>query len=224
MAGRYYAIIVAGGAGTRFGGETPKQFCLIDDKPVLWYAAKPFLELSFPVEIIIVLPAKYTEYWQELCLSKNIVFTHKIVAGGITRFHSVKNALKHVKEDGIVAVHDGVRPLISKDFIEYLFRLAEESGAVVPVVKPADSLRKADGSGSHPVDRGDYMLVQTPQVFSSRLLLRAYEQPYMTGFTDDATVAEYAGNKIFLAEGLTRNIKITRQDDLEVAKRLIDAF
>ncbi|MCK9303816.1 MAG: 2-C-methyl-D-erythritol 4-phosphate cytidylyltransferase [Bacteroidales bacterium] len=223
MAEKCYAIIVAGGTGSRFGGEIPKQFCLINDKPVLWYSVKPFLALTFPVEIIIVLPAQYTEYWQEQCLTKGINFSHKVVAGGITRFHSVKNALRYVEEDGVVAVHDGVRPLITVPFLEYLYGMAEEKGAVIPVVLPSDSLRRVENSSSRRVDRSNYRMVQTPQLFSSRILLDAYEQAYLTDFTDDATVVQYAGNEIFLAEGLTRNIKITCKEDLEIAERVISA-
>ncbi len=219
-----YAIIVAGGSGERFGGDTPKQFCDINGKPVLWYAAEPFLKLSFEVEIIIVLPAKYIEYWKELCLSENIDFKHKVVQGGITRFHSVKNALKCVDDqNSVVAVHDGVRPLITNEFVESLFVIAQEKGSVVPVIKPTDSMRSIDGSESRNVDRSKFVFVQTPQVFLTDILLDAYRQAYLPEFTDDATVVQSAGNEIFLAEGLARNIKITRQEDLEIAKILISA-
>jgi len=217
-----YAIIVAGGSGERFGGDTPKQFCDINGKPVLWYAAEPFLRLSFDVEIIIVLPAKYIEYWKELCHSENIDFRHRVVQGGITRFHSVKNALKFIDDqNSIVAVHDGVRPLITVEFLESLFINAEEKGAVIPVIKPADSMRSVEGSLSCNVDRSKFVFVQTPQIFLAEVLINAYRQAYLPEFTDDATVVQRAGNEIFLAEGLARNIKITKHEDIEIAKSLI---
>jgi 2-C-methyl-D-erythritol 4-phosphate cytidylyltransferase len=217
-----YAIIVAGGTGSRFGGEKPKQFLPLDEKPVLWHAAEPFTRLSFPVEILIVIPASYVDYWKEICEKEG--FEHKIVAGGITRFHSVKNALKFVGKEGIVAVHDGVRPVVTCEFLEYLFNTALEKGAVIPVIRPVDSLRIVEDDGSTPADRNGFVLVQTPQVFQSEILQEAYMQAYSPEFTDDASVVQRSGKEIFLAEGLRKNIKITKQEDLDIARALINAF
>jgi len=153
-----------------------------------------------------------------------LIFSHRVVQGGITRFHSVKNALKYIDDqNSIVAVHDGVRPLITNNFVESLFKIAEEKGAVVPVIKPTDSMRRIESSESLNVDRSRFVFVQTPQIFWADILLKSYRQAYLPEFTDDATVVQSGGNEIFLAEGLARNIKITRQEDLEIAKSLISA-
>lgn len=218
---KHFAVIVAGGSGSRMGGDIAKQFLNLGDKPVLVHTIEKFLSLSFPVEIILVLPAAYKEYWKEYCFKNRLTFRHTLVSGGITRFHSVKNALKHVPEGALVAIHDGVRPFVTREFIEQLYELASESGAVIPVLEPTDSMRIMKEDSSVIVKREEYRMVQTPQVFQSDLLLRAYEQAYSPVFTDDASVVEGMGVKIHLTQGKVLNIKITKPEDLLLAGAIL---
>jgi len=221
----YYAVIVAGGMGTRMGSDVAKQFLTLGDKPVILHSVEAFLGLSYPVEIILVVPADYRQYWKDYCLENRITFSHILVSGGITRFHSVKNALKYVPKGALVAVHDGVRPFVSKDFLESLYGIAEEKGAVVPVVKVIDSMRKRVAEGrSVYVNREEFVMVQTPQVFYSDIILDAYNQAYSPDFTDDASVVESTGKEVFLTEGNSYNIKITRPEDLVLARAILNVF
>ncbi|HBZ35579.1 MAG TPA: 2-C-methyl-D-erythritol 4-phosphate cytidylyltransferase [Rikenellaceae bacterium] len=222
---RHFAIIVAGGVGTRMGTDIPKQFINLGGKPLLLRTLEVFLNLAFPVEIIIALPVAYMDRWKETCAAAGLDGTHKIVAGGITRFHSVKNALSIIPKGVLVAVHDGVRPFVHSEFIESLYAKASECGSAIPVVKPADSMRVLMSDGkSKPVNREEFVFVQTPQVFDSEILLNAYEQPYSQSFTDDASVVESAGCQISLVEGDPINIKITQQEDLLIAKAILSVF
>ena len=148
MQRKCYAVIVAGGSGSRMGGEIAKQFLMLGDKPILLHTIEAFLSLSFPVEIILVVPASLRDYWKNFYKEQRLSFKHTLVNGGITRFHSVKNAMKYVPEGALVAVHDGVRPFVSKDFLESLFAEADEKRAVIPAVKVVDSLRYTDEDGS----------------------------------------------------------------------------
>jgi len=217
-----YAVIVAGGTGSRMGGSIAKQFLDLGGKPVILHAVEAFLSLSFPVEIILVLPSSYREYWKDMCAERNLTFSHILVSGGITRFHSVKNALKYVSKDAVVAIHDGVRPFVSKDFLESLYELAEEKEAVVPVIKGVDSMRMLTGDGKSVfVNRDKYVTVQTPQVFKSDIILDAYKQAYSPLFTDDASVVESTGRGVFLTEGNAYNIKITKPEDLVLAQAIL---
>ncbi len=218
---KHFAVIVAGGSGSRMGGDIAKQFLNLGDKPVLVHTIEKFLSLSFPVEIILVLPAAYKEYWKEYCFKNRLTFRHTLVSGGITRFHSVKNALKHVPEGALVAIHDGVRPFVTREFIEQLYEAASENGAVIPVLEPTDSMRIMKEDSSVIVKREEYRMVQTPQVFQSDLLLRAYEQAYSPVFTDDASVVEGMGVKIHLTQGKVLNIKITKPEDLLLAGAIL---
>ncbi len=218
---KHFAVIVAGGSGSRMGGDIAKQFLNLGDKPVLVHTIEKFLSLSYPVEIIIVLPSDYKEYWKSYCFENRLTFRHTLVSGGITRFHSVKNALKYVESGALVAVHDGVRPFITKDFIENLYNLAEEKGAVIPVLEPADSMRIVAGEASSVVKREEYRFVQTPQVFHSDILLKAYDRAYNPVFTDDASVVESMGTKIHLTNGKVVNIKITKPEDLVLAEAIL---
>ena len=224
MQRKCYAIIVAGGSGSRMGGEIAKQFLMLGDKPILLHTIEAFLALSFPVEIVLVVPASLREYWKEFYKEQKLSFRHTLVSGGITRFHSVKNALKYIPEGALVAVHDGVRPFVRPDFLEYMYNEGEEKMAVIPVVKVVDSLRFADETGSRPVDRENLVGIQTPQVFHSELLLDAYNQAYCPKFKDDASVVESRGIKIWLAEGRMVNIKITRPEDLALARAILISF
>lgn len=224
MQRKCYAVIVAGGSGSRMGGEIAKQFLMLGDKPILLHTIEAFLSLSFPVEIILVVPASLRDYWKNFYKEQRLSFRHTLVSGGITRFHSVKNAMKYVPEGALVAVHDGVRPFVSKDFLESLFAEAEEKRAVIPAVKVVDSLRYSDENGSRPVERDKYVSIQTPQIFHSELLLDAYNQAYNPAFTDDASVVESRGTKIYLTEGRMLNIKITRPEDLTLAQAILISF
>ncbi|NTU94955.1 MAG: 2-C-methyl-D-erythritol 4-phosphate cytidylyltransferase [Bacteroidales bacterium] len=224
MQRKCYAVIVAGGSGSRMGGEIAKQFLMLGDKPILLHTIEAFLSLSFPVEIILVVPASLRDYWKNFYKEQRLSFKHTLVSGGITRFHSVKNAMKYVPEGALVAVHDGVRPFVSKDFLESLFAEAEEKRAVIPAVKVVDSLRYTDEEGSRPVERDKYVSIQTPQIFHSELLLDAYSQAYNPAFTDDASVVESRGTKIYLTEGRMVNIKITRPEDLTLAQAILISF
>lgn len=207
------------------GGGIAKQFLELDDKPVLLHTVEAFMKLSFPVDIILVVPSAYRQHWKDYCMEHRLTFSHILVSGGITRFHSVKNALKYVAKDAIVAVHDGVRPFVSKDFLESLFALAQEREAVIPVIKAVDSIRKLTGEGSSkPVNRKEFVMVQTPQIFHSDIILKAYEQAYSPLFNDDASVVESIGQEIFLAEGSRYNIKITQPEDLILARAIINVF
>lgn len=215
------AIIVAGGKGERMKTEVPKQFIEILGKPILMHTIEAFLKFDNTIQIILVLPQVQLDYWQELCKKHSFYTTHKIVVGGETRFQSVKNGLEAIKSTGLVAVHDGVRPLVSEDTIARCYSAAENKGNAIPVVDCVDSIRQITPNGNESVDRTAYKLVQTPQVFEVELLKSAYEQPYSSLFTDDASVAENLGLKINLVDGNRENIKITTAFDLRLAEILL---
>lgn len=221
MTRKRYAIIVAGGSGARMGGGVAKQFMILEKTPILLHTVDKFLKLKNRPELIIVLPSNLREEWKRICKEYNFAESYKLVNGGITRFHSVKNALKYVESGALVAIHDGVRPFASTEFIEELYTCAEEYGAVIPVVKVIDSLRIVDEDSSRPVDREKYVAVQTPQVFWSEYLLDSYEKAYSPEFTDDASVVESSGIKIKFAAGLAANIKITKPEDMILASAII---
>ena len=222
MTRKKYAVIVAGGSGTRMGSVIPKQFSEVDGKPILRHTIEHFQSLSFKVEIVVGLPDEHKEYWKNYCRESGFLSRYSIPSGGITRFHSVKNALQHVPDGAVVAVHDGVRPCVTTDFLEKMFLAGEKYPAVIPVVKPVESVREILPScaGLHTcsVDRDKFFLVQTPQVFHSEVLKRAYDQPFNSRFTDDASVVESIGIEIYTEEGIRRNIKVTTPDDILLMK------
>ncbi len=225
MEKKLYAIIVAGGQGSRMGGNVAKQFLEIGGKPIIVHTIEKFLKLNTPPQIVLVLPEKSKQEWKDYCFEKRFTFPHTLVSGGITRFHSVKNALKHIKKGGLVAIHDGVRPFIDVSFLEELYSIANKEGAVIPVIAPTDSMRIIESNGgSHITNRDNYVMVQTPQVFHTDILLKAYEQAYSPSFTDDASVVENMGMKIHLAQGKATNIKLTNPDDLLLANALLSVF
>ncbi len=217
-----YAIIVAGGAGVRMGGNTPKQFMLLKDKPVLYYTLKVFLEAYTDLQIILVLPVDYTDMGQEIIDAYFDKDRIKITAGGDTRFQSVKNGLGLVEGESIVFVHDGVRCLLTKDLIYRCYQLAVETGTAIPAVVSKDSIRLITEEGNTAFDRNKVMLIQTPQTFHSKIIVPAFQIDYKDKFTDEATVAESYGMKVSLIEGEENNIKITRPVDLLIAERIID--
>lgn len=215
-----YVIIVAGGQGLRMGGDIPKQFLPIGGRPVLMRTIERFAEYSEDLQIILVLPREQQEYWFELCEKYLFGVEHWIVAGGSTRFHSVQNGLAQIPDDaeGVVGVHDGVRPFASVEVIARCYDEARRSKAVVPVVPVVESLRHVSEGAK---TRAEYRLVQTPQVFDIQLLKRAYHQPFNESFTDDASVVESLGHSITMVEGNRENIKITTPFDLRIAETLV---
>lgn len=211
------ALIVAGGKGIRMGSDIPKQFIEIAGKPILMHTLEAFYSYNPNIEIILVLPASQQKYWNDLCKKYQFSIIHKIASGGDTRFHSVKNGLKLIHSPALIAIHDGVRPLVSHDTLERCFSGASTHSTAVPVIDAVDSLRQVSGNSSLAVDRNAFKLVQTPQVFESDLLLKAYKQDYSLAFTDDASVVEQLGININLVEGNRENFKITTSYDLELA-------
>jgi 2-C-methyl-D-erythritol 4-phosphate cytidylyltransferase len=217
-----YAIIVAGGAGVRMGGNLPKQFILLKDKPVLYHTLKAFLDAYNDLQVILVLPIDYTDMGQEIIdafFDKNRI---RITAGGDTRFQSVKNGLALVEEESIIFVHDGVRCLVSKDLIHRCYAQAVETGTAIPAIASKDSIRLLREEGNETFDRNKVMLIQTPQTFHSKILLPAFQIDYKDKFTDEATVAEAYGMKVSLVEGEENNIKITRPLDLLIAEKVME--
>ena len=226
-----YIIIVAGGKGLRMGSDIPKQFLPIGGKPVLMRTLERFREYSAELQIILVLPEAQQAYWRELCKQYNFPLPlegaepgfYQLANGGQTRFHSVQNGLAKVPDDaqGVVGVHDGVRPFPSIEVIKNCYETARTKKAVIPVIPVVETVRHLEGEKSVTVPRGDYRLVQTPQTFDIQLLKAANRQPYNDGFTDDASVVESYGYEITLVEGNRENIKITTPYDLKIAEVLI---
>jgi 2-C-methyl-D-erythritol 4-phosphate cytidylyltransferase len=216
-----YVIIVAGGKGERMNADLPKQFLSIGNKPILMHTLAAFYAYDPNITIILVLPGSQLSFWKELCESHAFTISHLLTEGGKTRFHSVKNGLSLVAADSLVAIHDGVRPFVSQATIHRCFDAATLNGSAVPVTEPVDSIRYVDENGNKSVNRNDFRLVQTPQVFQSTLLKEAYHQKYITSFTDDASVVEALGNKVQLVEGNGENIKITTPFDLELAEVIL---
>ena len=219
-----YAIIVAGGSGSRFGSNTPKQFLPLSGKPVLMHTIDKFAALA-GVEIIVVLPAAFVGWWHDLCAEYGFATEHRVVVGGANRFDSVKNAIVtiSVQPGDTIAVHDGVRPLASTELIASAFACAEEKGSAIPVVAVTDSIRRVlDGNGSsEPLSRESLRAVQTPQVFDAVALRSAYNAEYSPFYTDDASVLEHNGGVIHMIDGEVTNIKITHPDDLTIAEMLM---
>jgi len=218
-----YIIIVAGGKGLRMGSDIPKQFLPIGGKPVLMRTLERFREYSPTLQIILVLPKAQQEYWEKLCQKHNFTVAYQLADGGETRFHSVQHGLALIPDDaeGVVGVHDGVRPFPSIDVIRRCYETAREKKAVIPVIPVVETVRHLKGETSETVPRNDYRLVQTPQTFDIQLLKAANRQPYNDGFTDDASVVEAYGFDITLVEGNRENIKITTPYDLKIAEVLI---
>ena len=219
----HYAIIVAGGKGLRMGGEVPKQYLPVGGVPILMRTLQAFHEADEDMDIILVLPKDQQEYWEQLCAEYRFTVPHRLTVGGETRFHSVQNGLALVPDDaeGVVGVHDGVRPFVSKEVIRRCYDAALEQGAVVPVVPVVETVRQLLPEGdSLTVDRNLYRLVQTPQVFRIALLKEVYRQPYRPEFTDDASVVEELGHRIALMDGNRENIKITTPSDIQYAEFL----
>ena len=208
------ALIVAGGKGMRMNAELPKQFLLLNDLPILIHTLKQFSHFE---EIVLVLPKLQFEYWNNLCSTYNFTQKHTLVAGGETRFHSVKNGLSEIDNNSIVAIHDGVRPLISTSLIDSLVAETKNGVGIIPIVPVKDSIRKVEGENSVHVDRSNLYKIQTPQCFLSADIKQAYKQDFSDNFTDDASVFEENGGKINTLLGEEKNLKITTQEDLKIA-------
>jgi 2-C-methyl-D-erythritol 4-phosphate cytidylyltransferase len=221
-----YVIIVAGGKGLRMGSDIPKQFLPIGGKPVLMRTLERFRTYSDDLQIILVLPEAQQDYWKELCRRYDFSVRYQLANGGPTRFHSVQNGLALVPDEaeGVVGVHDGVRPFPSIEVIRNCYETARTAKAVIPVIPVVETVRQIFSNGlqdSRTVSRDDYRLVQTPQTFDIQLLKAANRQPYNDGFTDDASVVESYGHTITLVEGNRENIKITTPYDMKIAEVLI---
>ena len=217
------AILVAGGIGKRMASPVPKQFLLLRGKPVLCHTIESFNRFDPAMQLIVVLPKEQIDIWRTLCIGHHFSIEHTVVAGGAERFHSVREGLKEVEHDGLVAVHDGVRPLVNTELIARCFTAAEQHGAAIPVVPIGSSVREVDGDTSCALDRTALRIVQTPQCFSVPLLRKAFEQPYDPAFTDEATLVERSGMTVHLVEGEERNIKVTTPMDLRLADVLLEA-
>ncbi|MFT4902942.1 MAG: 2-C-methyl-D-erythritol 4-phosphate cytidylyltransferase [Thalassomonas sp.] len=213
-----FALIVAGGKGSRMKADLPKQFLLLKGTPILMHTLKQFSHFE---KIVLVLPSTQFEYWETLCKTHNFTQEHTLIAGGETRFQSVKNGLNEINTNSIVAIHDGVRPLISTALINSLVAETKRGVGVIPIVLIKDSIRKVEGENSVHVDRSNLYKVQTPQCFLSTDIKEAYTQEFSELFTDDASVFEANGGEINILLGEDNNLKITTQEDLKIATILI---
>lgn len=223
MARPVYAVFVAGGSGTRMGGDVPKQFLDLSGIPVLQRSVERFLEAEPSAQVITVLPSQHLDTWRQMCVRYAVPFPQAVVPGGMTRFHSVLAALARVPDGAIVSIHDGVRPLVTPGLVRRMLDTMQAPGgpqALIPVVPVVDTLRSIE-PGTPAPDRSKLVAVQTPQMFLSEALKAAYRQPYDVSFTDDASVVERAGVPVATIPGEKYNIKITTPDDLRLARLLI---
>lgn len=228
MARKKYLIVMAAGSGTRMGSELPKQFLDLEGKPVLRRTIEVFLEACEDINVVTVLPQSHVDYWKNYCLKDNFTCPQIIVPGGFTRFHSVRNALERIPDGCIVAVHDGVRPLVSPSLVRAMMEKAEKEAALIPVVPCVDTMKvlssrdgRLEAVPGCTVDRSVLYGAQTPQIFHSEILKAAYALPYDTSFTDDASVVEKYGKSLSYVEGERLNIKITTREDLVLAEAVL---
>lgn len=218
-----YVIIVAGGTGTRMGAIVPKQFLPLNGRPLLLYTIEAFQQSVYNPQIILVMHPEFHDYWNDLCEKHGFSITHTVVAGGDTRFQSVKNGLNLIADaDAVVAVHDAVRPLTDVNVIDNAYAFAAQNGNAVVAVKSRDSVRQLKDNVSTALIRSEIYLVQTPQTFTAEQLNQAYRQPYSGEFTDDASVVEKAGFDVNLVEGNYTNIKVTFPEDIAIAEMLLN--
>ena len=228
MERKKYLIVMAAGSGTRMGADVPKQFIEIDGRAILQMTIETFMKACPGITVVTVLPEAHMAYWKDYCLRRNFTCPQILVKGGITRFHSVRNALEKVPDNAVVAIHDGVRPLITPDLVSGMFELAENEPALIPVVPCVDTMKmleKKDGAlvpvPGASVDRSLLYGVQTPQVFHSEIIKEAYSLAYETSFTDDASVLERYGKSLSYVMGERLNIKLTTQEDLVLARAIL---
>lgn len=216
-------IIVGGGSGKRMGGNVPKQFLPLSGKPVLWHSIQRFREYDPEIRIILVLSAQGIALWKNLCIERNLPIDYDIIEGGEERYYSVKNGLSLIRDESFVAIHDGVRPLVTTKLIQKCFTGAAENGTAIPVIPVTDTVRRRSGKSVDQIQRDDLLMVQTPQVFRSEIVKSAYDQPFDPSFTDDASVVEASGVPVSHAEGERWNIKITIPPDMIVAGALLES-
>ncbi len=216
-----YAIITAGGSGVRMNTPLPKQFLPLLGKPLLMHTISAFWDYNPKIHIILVLPLSQLSYWDQICKDHNFTIPVETTPGGPERFHSVKNGLKLVPDNAVVAIHDGVRPLVSQKTLADTFAYAEKFGNAIPVVPVTESVRAVENAFNKPLDRAALRLVQTPQCFIAGNIKEAYRVNYHPSFTDDASVLEKSGERIFLCEGNRENIKITTPADLRIAEAVL---
>ena len=215
------AIIVAGGTGQRMGTALPKQFLAIEGKSILLHTIDQFISAFSDINFVIVLPADYIHEGENIIASSGLSQSFLFVAGGDTRFQSVKNGLAQADPASIVFVHDAVRCLLTPDLIQRCYQQAVEKGSAIPAVSSTDTVRITEGTKHHVVDRANVMMIQTPQTFNAEILKKAFEQAYQPSFTDEANVLEASGKEVYLIEGEHENIKITRPLDLAIAEYIL---
>jgi 2-C-methyl-D-erythritol 4-phosphate cytidylyltransferase len=215
------AIIVAGGTGQRMGTALPKQFLTIEGKSILLHTIGQFVATFSDIQFVIVLPETYIQEGKDLIAASGLTQLFQFVAGGDTRFQSVKNGLSQVDPDAIVFVHDAVRCLLTPDLIQKCYQQALEKGSAIPAVSSTDTIRITEGTKHHLVDRANVMMIQTPQTFNAAILKKAFEQAYQPAFTDEANVLEASGTEVYLIDGEYENIKITRPLDLAIAEYIL---
>ncbi|MBN2805975.1 MAG: 2-C-methyl-D-erythritol 4-phosphate cytidylyltransferase [Prolixibacteraceae bacterium] len=218
---KIHVLIVAGGSGSRMKSDVPKQFMLLNNKPVLMHTIEKFSSFSPEVNLTLVLPETQFEVWKDLCQTYHFDVPHQLVAGGTERFWSVKNGLEVISDNGIVFIHDGVRPLVSHATIKICLETALVTGNAVPVMPVVESLRQIKFGHNRTVSRKHFVTIQTPQVFRTSDIKAAYQQAFDPAFTDDASVLERTGKEIHLVEGNPENIKITHPFDLKVAELML---
>ena len=228
MERKKFVIIMAAGSGTRMGAQMPKQFLELDGKAILQKTIEVFQEACPGISVITVLPQNHISYWRQYCLDRNFICPQILVPGGITRFHSVRNALDRVPDGAVVAVHDGVRPLLSPELVRDVFKAAETQQAVIPVIPCVDTIKVLESKEGRleavpgaKADRSVLYGAQTPQIFHSEVIKEAYSMAYDTAFTDDASVLEKYGKSLSFVIGERLNIKITTQDDLLLARAVM---
>ena len=211
-------IIVAGGNGSRMVTDIPKQFLLIGGIPLLMHTIRNFYDFDRSLQLIVVLPANEINSWIDLCTQYHFKIQHQMIVGGETRFQSVKNGLSLASDCELIAVHDGVRPLVSHETLSHCFKCAAAKGSAIPVLPANESVREGSMKESVPVDRSRYFMVQTPQVFKASIIRNGYNQTWIPKFTDDASVVEHSGTAVHLVMGNRENIKITFPEDLQIAE------
>lgn len=217
-----HVLIVAGGDGKRMGSNLPKQFLLLDDKPILFHTFNLFLFIK-DIKITLVLNSNQIDYWKKLCTSHIFNIPHNIIEGGPTRFHSVKSGLKNISVDSLVLIHDAVRPFVSQETIKRVIDMAIRKGNAAPAIEVTESIREVSGSNSKIIDRHKFRIIQTPQAFHASLIKEAYNKAYNPAFTDDVSVLESKGEKINLIKGNVENIKISKPVDLVIGKGILNS-
>jgi len=216
-----YVLIIAGGLGKRMNMDIPKQFIPVAGKPVLMHTIAKFKNFDPKMHIIVIIPREHISLWKDLCVEFSFKIEHQIVSGGKERFYSVRNGLKHVPDDALVLIHDGVRPLVSNETIERVIRSSSEKGNAIPYMDLYQSVRKVSQSKNRAVNRNQFKVIQTPQGFYSNYIKEAYSKRYRKSFTDDASVLEALGYEINLVKGNNKNMKITSSTDIHLVDCLM---